>query len=337
MKANPIQLLDEKISMFALWIITGSLYLAILENLLTAAPLRLVISNTVIALVLSGLVFTRHKWRKSPLFVRGLFIGFCFIVLPTVWLNSKGSMGAQPVYMAFFILLVTLLLDRLWASLLSAATILIVIGLMLLEYAGVLTFDAANIPPGLILSNLIHYCIVYFMVASIGITFKTNYNRFQSEYFRQSITDDLTQLNNRRYLLKALSQLTSEAKRHNQPFSILFIDIDLFKQVNDKEGHQVGDAVLALLGSIILEDLREYDIGGRYGGDEIVVLLPQTPKAAAAITAQRISDTFEDRVKALTKQPVTLSIGLIESAHLSPDQIIQAADEAMYKTKHQGH
>ncbi len=333
MKFNPIQELDGRIAQIAIWIITLSLYLAIGENILNQSPLSLIITNCAIAIMLTILVLTQNKWRADKVIVRWLFVAFSLIILPVAWLSSKGSFGAQPIYMAFYILLASLVLERKWALLLSATTMLTVTLLMSLEYFNILSFIKVGLPRELILSNLIHYMIVYIMFMGVGVTFKKHYNSFQQHYYRQSIYDDLTQLNNRRYLINALSQLVSESQRHHRPFSVLFLDIDRFKQVNDKEGHVVGDSVLALLGKIISEGLREYDIGGRYGGDEIMVLLPHTTPEDAMIIADRISKTFIHLVKSITAQPISLSIGIVESHDKTAQEIIRSADEAMYSKK----
>ncbi len=330
---NSIEKLDEKIAHVVLWIITLSLYLAIGENILTKAPLSLIVSNSLVALIITALTVTHKRWRMNRLLIRWLFIAFCFVILPFVWFNSKGAFGAQPVYMAFFILLLTLVLDRFWALILSVATMVIVALLMLLEYLTVITFITVPLPRELILSNLLHYIIVYIMVLGVGLTFKNNYNNFQKEHYRLSVYDDLTQLNNRRYLMSSLGQLVSETKRHHQPFSVLFMDIDHFKLVNDQEGHVFGDRVLELLGKVINQGLREYDIAGRYGGDEIMVLLPHTKVEDALNIANRISVSFDQGVKVITQQPISLSIGVVDGDDKTAQEIIQSADEAMYLKK----
>jgi len=242
-------------------------------------------------------------------------------------------MGAQPVYMAFVILLITLILDTLWASLLSIANMVIVAVLMLLESFEILKFMDISLPRELLISNLIHYSIVYLMLFGMGLVFKKNYKQFQHQYYRLSVIDDLTQLYNRRFLFESLEKLVSESQRHGQGFSILFINIDQFKQVNDREGHLVGDAVLRCLGEIIKNELRLYDIGGRYGGDEIMILLPHTTLEDARCIAERLKSKFVHQIASITQEPISLSSGLIESDNKTVEDIIKSADEAMYNQK----
>ncbi|MCK8058427.1 MULTISPECIES: GGDEF domain-containing protein [unclassified Fusibacter] len=333
MVANPIQELDERITQVALRIITFAIYLAIVENLVTRAPLSLILSNSAVVIMLTALATTHKKWRTNKLIIKWLFIVFCFVILPLVWFTSKGAFGAQPVYMAAFIILCALVLDQVWATILSVATMCIVALLMLLEHFNLIVFMEVDLPQELIFSNLIHYIIVYIMLLGIGITFKKNYISFQEEHYRLSVFDDLTRLNNRRYLIESISQLVSETRRHHESFSVLFIDIDHFKLVNDIEGHMVGDEVLIMLGKLINDGLREYDIAGRYGGDEFMILLPHTKVEDASVIAKRISTNFNQSIKAITEQPISLSIGVVASDDKTSEEIIKAADKAMYSKK----
>jgi hypothetical protein len=102
MAVNPLQELDEKITQVALRIITFSIYLAIGENILTRAPLSLILSNSAVVIMLTALVATHKKWRTNKLLIKWFFLVFGFVILPLVWFTSKGAFGAQPVYMAAF-------------------------------------------------------------------------------------------------------------------------------------------------------------------------------------------------------------------------------------------
>lgn len=319
--------------MISLSIITLSIYGAIIENIISGAPRQLLLSNIMIAIVLTLLVATRKIWQKNRLFINRLFMAFTFVILPLVWVNSKGVMGAQPVYMAFVVLLISLILDPPWAIFLGISNILIVDLLIFLEYLKILQFQEFTFPSTLLISNLIHYTLVYLMLCGIGIAFKKNYSDFQDQYLRLSIIDDLTQLYNRRYLIKSLGQLVSETRRHGNAFSVLFIDINDFKRVNDLEGHLVGDRVLVALGKLIQGELRQYDIAGRYGGDEFMILLPHTAENDAEHISKRLMDAFQLQAGNLTAQPISLAIGVIVPNKKSVEQIIKDADAAMYKKK----
>src|SRR5499433_1990130 len=151
-----------------------------------------------------------------------------------------------------------------------------------------------------------------------------------------TITDDCTGLYNARHLYKTLEQEVYRSSRFGYEFSVLFIDLDHFKQVNDTYGHLVGSKLLAEIGYLIKAQLRLLDFAFRYGGDEFVVLLPQTSKDSALVVARRLRDSL--RSSAFCKEEglnVRASMGLATYPHdaKSPHDIIRQADEMMYMVK----
>lgn len=157
-----------------------------------------------------------------------------------------------------------------------------------------------------------------------------------------SITDALTGLLNRRYLEERLGEELERSKRHRFPMSFLMIDIDNFKEYNDRNGHQAGDLALEVTAQCLKSALRSEDVASRYGGEEFSVLLPQTSLSEAHVIAERIRrrverTTFEHR----ESQPggaVTVSIGISSFAPKvdTPESIIGAADQALYLAKSRG-
>ena len=153
-----------------------------------------------------------------------------------------------------------------------------------------------------------------------------------------TITDDCTGLYNARHLYKTLETEVYRSARFGYEFSVIFIDLDHFKQVNDTHGHLVGSKLLAEIGYLIKAQLRLIDFAFRYGGDEFVVLLPQTPKDAALVVARRLRDSL--RASNFCKDEglnlnVRASIGLATYPHdaKTPHDIIRQADEMMYMVK----
>ena len=153
-----------------------------------------------------------------------------------------------------------------------------------------------------------------------------------------TITDDCTGLYNARHLYKTLETEVYRSARFGYEFSVLFIDLDHFKQVNDTHGHLIGSKLLAEIGYLIKAQLRLIDFAFRYGGDEFVVLLPQTSKDAALVVARRLRDSL--RASMFCKEEglnlnVRASIGLATYPHdaKSPNEIIRQADEMMYMVK----
>lgn len=154
-----------------------------------------------------------------------------------------------------------------------------------------------------------------------------------------SLTDPLTGLGNRTALSKALSRETRLAQRHREPLSILVIDIDHFKNINDTFGHSCGDDALKQLGAALRSMSRETDQSFRYGGEEFVLLLDKTDLKGARVIAERLRHRIsqlqiESREHTLT---ITASIGVSTlSENDCGDSLFQRADKALYRAKQEG-
>jgi diguanylate cyclase (GGDEF)-like protein len=157
---------------------------------------------------------------------------------------------------------------------------------------------------------------------------------------RQANTDGLTELPNRRHFEEALEAEISRAERFGGELALILADLDDFKQVNDRYGHQAGDDVLRTFAGILRETVREIDLPSRYGGEEFAVLLPQTDIEGAHNLAERLRRALASRP--MTTQPgslvaVTASFGVASfPAAATPAALFAAADDALYQAKHAG-
>ncbi|MGH3021306.1 MAG: diguanylate cyclase [Gaiellaceae bacterium] len=157
---------------------------------------------------------------------------------------------------------------------------------------------------------------------------------------RQANTDGLTELPNRRHFEEALEAEISRAERFGGELALILADLDDFKQVNDRYGHQAGDDVLRTFAAILRETVREIDLPSRYGGEEFAVLLPQTDIEGAHNLAERLRRALASRP--MTTQPgslvaVTASFGVASfPAAATPAALFAAADDALYQAKHAG-
>jgi diguanylate cyclase (GGDEF)-like protein len=162
--------------------------------------------------------------------------------------------------------------------------------------------------------------------------------RYVQRIHELTITDDCTALYNARHLHFVLDAEIYRSNRYNYEFSVIFIDLDHFKQVNDTYGHLVGSKLLWMIGDLIKGHLRLIDYAFRYGGDEFVVLLPQTSKENALMVVRRVKDLLNSTVffteEALNIK-VTASFGLASfpSDARTRKEILRMADEAMYLVK----
>lgn len=158
---------------------------------------------------------------------------------------------------------------------------------------------------------------------------------------QQAIRDALTGLYNRRYMLESCEHELNRAMRRKYSLAILMIDIDFFKKFNDEHGHEVGDFILAEFGRLLRMLLREEDIACRYGGEEFMVVLPQTELEAALVVAEKIARNVRDHAFLTQNRvygPITVSIGVaVYPQHgATIDQLFKKADDALYDAKHRG-
>jgi diguanylate cyclase (GGDEF)-like protein len=156
-----------------------------------------------------------------------------------------------------------------------------------------------------------------------------------------SVTDDLTQLYNSRYLSQVLRRETKRASRSGRPLSLLFIDLDGFKGINDTHGHLYGSRALIEAAGVIRQSARETDVVARFGGDEFALILPDTGSEGAVAVGERIRDRINE-FHFLTSDGLdihlTVSVGVatLPDVAASSEGLIQAADEAMYHVKEHG-
>lgn len=156
----------------------------------------------------------------------------------------------------------------------------------------------------------------------------------------EAITDGLTGLYNRRFFEEAIEQELARHWRYGHKFALLLFDIDRFKLYNDRKGHLAGDRVLTLLGQILKKELRAVDIAARWGGEEFVILLPETGMEQALAIAERLRTVMETELAPQEDggEPLTVSIGVAGCpVHgVTREGLLQQADQALYQAKHLG-
>lgn len=195
------------------------------------------------------------------------------------------------------------------------------------------------VPLGVILVNVAIAQLIYVVLLLAISRLRSDYlrTRERAEWMRQmAATDPLTGVANRRALNERLVASVALLERHGQPLSVLLLDIDHFKPINDQHGHATGDAVLVELAGLMSEQLRVSDLLGRWGGEEFMVLAASTPLGAAVELAERIREaTMACRFS--HGQPLTVSIGVAQAqVGERPEQLVARADVALYEAKRLG-
>ncbi len=224
------------------------------------------------------------------------------------------------------------------------------VGIIALFIAGYITYGAIRwqshetiadlLVPAIFFLNAVFILLVSYLSLQTALSLQRI-----SRLERESITDPLTGMYNRRHLDRRLVEEVERARRYGYPLSIMLFDIDHFKKINDQHGHQLGDVVLKNLARIFAGAVRRTDIVARYGGEEILIITPHTEISEAFDLAERIrllvqeSEVADFRTQA-GRQPihVTISAGVAELQEEmdSTRSLIELADEALYQAKSDG-
>ena len=163
--------------------------------------------------------------------------------------------------------------------------------------------------------------------------------QYHETIFKFTITDGLTDVGNKKHLSHVLAKEIPRAVRHERALSLIMIDIDHFKQVNDTYGHLAGDTVLREMASIAQKRLRPDDVFGRYGGEEFAAILPETPLDGAVKIAEDLRKRVEEHAFMIEGERlrITISLGAAElETDMDADNLFKSADEQLYRAKNSG-
>jgi len=150
------------------------------------------------------------------------------------------------------------------------------------------------------------------------------------------ITDDLTGLLTRKRILELLEIELEKARRYKRDLSLIMMDLDFFKEINDSYGHQFGDKVLRKIGDILQQNTRNLDLVGRYGGEEFLLILPEIDSEKASLAAEKLRQKIKNSEIEGRNLRLTASFGAVQFDGDSSQKLIKRADDLLYKAKAKG-
>lgn len=280
-------------------------------------------------------------WRQERLLDDGIFTPWMpaahlnlDLLLLTVWVAFSG--GVQSPFVWVYGVAIAIY-GVLWGLRFAVATATLcsvyLITILALGRLGV-TLPAVDTPSTMpVRAFLISYIAMFYVVGFVAAALR----RQLREVFREAQTDPLTGLANRRALRLALDRELARAARYGHPCAVLVLEIDRFKQINDRFGHLQGDEALRKVAATLRSSCRATDVLSRFGGDEFVVVMPHTPMDEGRRVGERVRRDVEE-FTLLRGFHLTLSAGLAVYADHAQDSraLLEAADQAMYRVKQRG-
>lgn len=280
------------------------------------------------------LMYRVYHVERYSTFIKSIYLIFlCILYLPAAWLTSPGSYSAMSFYAILILFIAIILAEKNWEYIFPI--IVIVETIVLLNYEPLVPdrYTLYSDPYVRAIDLTINYFVVCIIMFSILFVLNTYFDKEHNKIFTTAITDPLTGLYNRRYIYDQLESFYDQFGNVESKFSLIMIDINNFKKVNDNYGHNEGDKVLVKFAEILNEASRKNDLVGRYGGDEFLLILSDSDEKNAKLVEDRIVDLFSPLAEKYRKIGLSLACGISESSNYSISDIVKIADDRLYNDK----
>jgi len=302
-----------------------------------------------IYLIVSILALQNHKIEPSPLLIFAvLHLALSIIILSckrfrnTLFFSFTGAIYIVDIFYITYALshmelvnshayLLYIFPITFWGIRYGVKGAIVISTLISFLYTVLLYIELGQVPAEIILR------VVFFLYFSLYIGLL--YDKTHKNMYRLATRDGLTSLYNQKFFYESLDYTLEQAMKNGQPVSLALLDLDNFKEHNDKLGHLEGDELLKRVSHIIKENVRSTDIAARYGGDEFVIIFPNTKGKDAVQVAERIRSNIEKSIKVPDmEEPLSVSIGMAVFPRdgLTPTELFQAADRSLYLAKNKG-
>lgn len=283
------------------------------------------------AAILLSLFYWFYMKEKHTRVIRTVYSIFLFVIyMPLAWLTSPGSYSAMSFY-AVLIVFLGIILAREWYDyIFPSITVAEVVYFLNIEPLNPTQYGIYSPLPTRAFDLSVNFLIVCAIIFAILMVLNRYFDAEHERIFNMSITDQLTGIYNRRHLYHQIELFGTEKKPN---FAILMMDLNNFKRVNDVYGHTVGDEVLRAFGEVLKNACRKKDLPVRYGGDEFILVLPDTEIKDVAVIQSRILEYFTPIAEKYSDLGLSISFGIANSAGKSLEEIMQMADDHLYKNK----
>jgi len=314
-------------------LLMGFSAVTLVTNLINNRPFNVYGISLIAALICLMLYYLSSKKGKVYQAKLVFLVIFNIIYVPYAWITSPGSMSAMPLFSLFIIMITVLFVEKKWEIVFPVVTIIESLYLFYFEMNNPDFFERFLNQQIRLQDVMLNFFIL--SIAVILIVYRINqfYLDQHSLVYVKSVTDQLTNVYNRRYLMKVLLENKSNLLSYFSHYTVIMVDINNFKSVNDVYGHLIGDEVLKALGKLLNDSCRKYDICGRYGGDEFMVILPETKVSEALAFCERIEEKFLQISKRYPKVDFSIAHGIANSNEKTVKEIINLADEQLYNRK----
>lgn len=314
------------ISMIAFWGIS-------VINLMNRRPMVNFIYPFVAGFIMFAMfiLYRKERWAIPIKYTYLVFL--CFIYIPLSWLTSPGSYSAMPYYAILIFFVGVILAQDWWDYVFPFVSIVETIFFFYYEVNKPLQYYVYSEPMPRAVDLTINLSVVALIIFALLMVLNSYFDYEHKRIYKLSITDQLTGIYNRRYVYHELEHYERTEEQTKRPFTILMMDLNNFKKVNDTYGHAAGDEVLKIFGKVLNQASRKKDLPARYGGDEFMLILPDTSENEVAGIIKRIIDLFSPVLEQYQDIGLSVGFGVAESGGRDIESILQQADDHLYSDK----
>lgn len=330
--SNPMAFLRQRVLRMILMVSIISFFLVAVINAFNNRPILnfiLPLLGSFVA-VFCYVMVLKNKFMNQIKYSYSIFL--CVIYLPMAWLTSPGSYSAMAFYAVLIFFVGIILTSR------NIDYIFPIISYLEIIYF--LNYEPRHPEQYKVYSDLtargidlsINFTVVSIIIFALMLLVNTFFKSEHKRIYELSITDQLTGIFNRRHMFHELERYYA-LNKGSKDFIVLMMDLNNFKKVNDNFGHNAGDEVLKNFGTILNKTCRKNDLPVRYGGDEFMLILPDTDYEGIESIKNRIDELFFETVKKYESVHLSVGYGIAMSEGRSIEEVIQQADDHLYRNK----